>query len=87
VCIGVLVLRYVDRDRPRPFRVPAVWFVSIAGAAACTYVMLGLPARSWVRFGLWSAIGFLIYFAYGYKRSTLRRAEAARDLPPPPTRI
>ena len=79
VCIGVLVLRYVDRDRPRPFRVPAVWFVSIAGAAACTYVMLGLPGRSWIRFAIWSAIGFAIYFAYGYKRSTLR---LARGTPP-----
>ena len=79
VCIGVLVLRYVDKDRPRPFRVPAVWFVSIAGAAACTYVMLGLPGRSWIRFAIWSAIGFLIYFAYGYKRSTLR---LGRQSPP-----
>jgi len=28
VSIGVLVLRYTDRDRPRPFRVPFVWAVS-----------------------------------------------------------
>ena len=25
VCVGVLVLRYKDPDRPRPFRVPFVW--------------------------------------------------------------
>ena len=29
VCIGVLVLRYKDPDRPRPFRVPFVWPVAI----------------------------------------------------------
>ena len=28
VCIGVLVLRYKDPDRPRPFRVPFVWGVA-----------------------------------------------------------
>ena len=28
VCIGVLVLRYTEPDRPRPFRVPFVWPVS-----------------------------------------------------------
>ena len=43
VCVGVLVLRITDPDRPRPFRVPALPFVSIAGAAACLYVMFGLP--------------------------------------------
>ena len=35
VCIGVLVLRYKDPDRPRPFRVPFVWLVAPVGAAAC----------------------------------------------------
>src|ERR671929_314244 len=32
VCIGVLVLRYTDPDRPRPFRVPMVWPVTIVGS-------------------------------------------------------
>jgi APA family basic amino acid/polyamine antiporter len=76
VCIGVLVLRYVDKDRPRPFRVPAVWLVTILGAAACTYVMLGLPGRSWIRFGGWSLLGVIFYFAYSYKNSKLHKAAA-----------
>ena len=37
VCIGVLVLRYTEPDRPRPFRVPFVWPVTLVGAAACVY--------------------------------------------------
>ena len=37
VCIGVLVLRYTDPERPRPFRVPFVWPVRLVGAAACLY--------------------------------------------------
>jgi APA family basic amino acid/polyamine antiporter len=76
VCIGVLVLRYTQPDRPRPFRVPFVWPVSVAGAAACLFVMKGLPAHAWVRFGWWLAIGLALYFAYGYRNSTLRRAAA-----------
>ena len=43
VCVGVLVLRYKDPDRPRPFRVPFVWPVALLGAAACVYIMNGLP--------------------------------------------
>jgi APA family basic amino acid/polyamine antiporter len=76
VCIGVLVLRYVDKERHRPFRVPAVWFVTIFGAAACTYTMLQLPGRSWVRFGVWSLLGVLFYFAYSFKHSKLHKAAA-----------
>jgi APA family basic amino acid/polyamine antiporter len=76
VCIGVLVLRYTQPDRPRPFRVPFVWPVSLGGAAACVYVMWGLPRQAWERFAIWLAIGLLLYFAYGYRNSTLRRAAA-----------
>jgi APA family basic amino acid/polyamine antiporter len=74
VCIGVLVLRYTDPDRPRPFRVPFVWGVSVLGAAACLYVMAGLPTQAWVRFGYWLLIGLILYFMYGYRRSTLHRS-------------
>ena len=74
VCIGVLVLRYVDKDRHRPFKVPAVWAVTILGAAACTYTMIGLPGRSWMRFGVWSLLGVMFYFAYSFKNSKLRKA-------------
>jgi APA family basic amino acid/polyamine antiporter len=72
VCIGVLVLRFKDPDRPRPFRVPFIWGVSLAGAAACVYTMYGLPWHAWERFGIWLIVGILLYFAYGYKNSKLR---------------
>jgi len=74
VCIGVLVLRYTEPDRPRPFRVPFVWPVCLGGAAACVFVMAGLPAQAWVRFGWWLLIGVVLYLVYGYRNSTLRRA-------------
>jgi APA family basic amino acid/polyamine antiporter len=72
VCLGVLVLRWTDPDRPRPFRVPALPVVALAGAAACVYVMLGLPRHAWERFGIWLALGLAIYFAYGFRNSRLR---------------
>jgi APA family basic amino acid/polyamine antiporter len=72
VSLGVLVLRYRDPSRPRPFRVPLVWVVSPVSAAACVYIMKGLPHQAWERFGYWLLVGLLVYFAYGYRRSTLR---------------
>ena len=73
VCVGVLVLRYTDPDRPRPFRVPFVWPVTLLGAAACLYTMFGLPRTAWERFGIWLILGAAIYLAYGYRHSRLRR--------------
>ncbi|MBM7116971.1 amino acid permease [Archangium primigenium] len=80
VCLGVPVLRLKDPHRPRPFRVPFVWPVSIGGALACLFVMKGLPVHAWERFGIWLAIGLVIYFAYGYRHSVLRRGAAPVDL-------
>jgi basic amino acid/polyamine antiporter, APA family len=73
VCAGVLVLRVVEPSRPRPFRVPLVWVVAPLGIAACIFIMAGLPYQAWERFGLWLAIGVVIYVLYGYRHSKLRR--------------
>jgi basic amino acid/polyamine antiporter, APA family len=80
----VIVLRYTDPLRPRPFRVPIVHFVGIVGAALCLFVMKGLPHLAWVRFGWWLVIGLALYVIYGYSHSTLRRHEAPVPVEPPP---
>ena len=85
VCIGVLVLRYIDPKRERPFRAPAIWLVSLGGAFACVYVMAGLPGRTWLRFAVWTAIGVAMYFAYGFRKSALRMAKSASASHLPPT--
>jgi APA family basic amino acid/polyamine antiporter len=77
VCIGVLLLRYMEPERPRPFRVPLVWAVSLTGAAACVFIMKGLPYQAWERFGIWLGIGLAIYALYGYRHSALRSARQA----------
>ena len=74
VCAGVLALRLKDPMRPRGFRCPAVWLVAPLGIVFSIYFMAGLPARTWVRFGVWLAVGLVIYAAYGYRRSRLGRS-------------
>jgi APA family basic amino acid/polyamine antiporter len=69
VCLGVLALRVKDPGRPRPFRTPMVWLVAPLGAASCLYVMLGLPAAAWIRFGVWMGLGIALYVAYGRRHS------------------
>jgi APA family basic amino acid/polyamine antiporter len=72
VSAGVIFLRRTEPDRPRPFRVPGVPFTPIISIVACFYLMYQLPAITWIRFGIWLAVGLVFYFLYGYKHSVLR---------------
>ena len=72
VSIGVLVLRAKEPDRPRPFRTPFMPWVPILSVASCLFLMIQLPTVTWIRFGLWLAIGLVLYFLYGFKHSRLR---------------
>ena len=79
VSIGVLVLRYKEPDRPRPFRVPFVWPVcaAVGGGLPLHHVR---PARRGVgAVRLWLVIGLVLYFSYGFSHSKLR-ARNARDV-------
>jgi basic amino acid/polyamine antiporter, APA family len=77
VAIGVVVLRVVEPDRPRPFRVPLVWVVGPLGAAACAFIMVGLPRQAWERFGIWLLLGLVVYLGYGIRHSRLRQLPTA----------
>jgi basic amino acid/polyamine antiporter, APA family len=73
--IGVIVLRRTSPDLERSFRVPFVPWFPIIGAALAIFLMKYLEAATWIRFGVWLAIGLAIYFAYGRTHSRLRRGE------------
>ena len=72
VSAGVIFLRRTEPDRPRPFRVPGVPYTPIISIVACFYLMYQLPAITWIRFGIWLAVGLVFYFLYGFKHSVLR---------------
>jgi APA family basic amino acid/polyamine antiporter len=77
VAIGVIVLRWTRPDHPRPFRTPWVPLVPALAVLLCGYLMLQLPALTWLRFVVWLAAGFVLYFVYGYRHSALRRTTEA----------
>lgn len=76
VCVGVLVLRYLRPELPRPFKVPAPWFTCLAGVFFCGIMALSLPGGTWIRLLLWALLGIGIYFVYGYRHSALRNKAA-----------
>lgn len=76
VSVGVLVLRRIEPGRERPFRTPFVPWVPLASILSCGYLMAELPAATWIRFAVWLAIGLVLYFFYGWRRSRLNRGKA-----------
>ena len=79
VCAGVIILRYRDPDRPRPFKVPGGIVIPILGILSCLYLMYFLPSTSWFRFAAWLNLGFVIYIAYGAVRSRLTGRDTVAD--------
>jgi APA family basic amino acid/polyamine antiporter len=47
--------------------------IPVLGVASCLYLMVEIPAKSWVVFFGWMALGLTIYFAYGKKHSRLNK--------------
>ncbi|AWN43987.1 amino acid permease [Methylobacterium durans] len=73
VCAALLLLRRREPGRARPFRVPRAPLVAGLGILACLALMASLPADTWLRLGVWLALGLAIYAAYGRARAAPAR--------------
>ena len=72
VCVGVMVLRYKDPHRHRPFKVPfGPYLLPGLGAISCAALIYFLPEGSYWRFVGWLALGLAVYMSYGYTRSAV----------------
>jgi len=72
VCIGIIILRVKRPDIERTFKTPFVPLVPILGAGICILQMASLPLDTWLRLIVWMAIGLLIYFTYGIRKSKIQ---------------
>ncbi|MGC9538834.1 amino acid permease [Streptomyces sp. UG1] len=75
VAVGVMVLRRTRPDLHRAFRTPWVPVIPLLSVCASLWLMINLPAETWVRFAIWMAAGFLVYFCYGHSHSRIARHE------------
>ncbi len=48
--------------------------IPVLGVLCCLYLMIEIPAKSWLVFFGWMAFGLTIYFLYGFRKSKLRAA-------------
>lgn len=72
VCVAVLILRMTRPDLKAKFRCPGMPYTAIMGVIINFLLMTGLPTATWIRFIVWMALGFVIYYIYGFWFSKLR---------------
>ncbi|GAA2405836.1 amino acid permease [Streptomyces glaucosporus] len=75
VNLSVIVLRRTHPEMPRGFRVPLSPLLPLVGFGFCVWTMAGLDLITWTVFGLWLAVGLVIYFGYGIRHSRLDAPE------------
>jgi APA family basic amino acid/polyamine antiporter len=73
VAIAVMVLRKKDPDRQRPFKTPFIWIVGPLTVIGCVTLFLFLPMEAKLIFPIWTILGLVVYFTYGYRKSHIAR--------------
>jgi APA family basic amino acid/polyamine antiporter len=68
---------------------PLVYIIAPLSAAGCAFLFWNLPHDAKMVLPIWGAIGLVIYFAYGIRKSHLGKGhvevhEQDSDIPPPP---
>ena len=61
VALGITIMTFIRK----------LSLIPILGMLFCLYLMIEIPARSWLVFFGWMAVGLTIYFSYGYRKSKL----------------
>ncbi|CAH8843656.1 unnamed protein product [Trichobilharzia szidati] len=75
IIICVILAKQPENQTPVSFKVPGVPWIPALSIFINVYLMVKLSGATWIRFLVWMAIGFTIYFAYGYWKSSERKVK------------
>jgi len=73
VSLGVMILRFTDKNRVRPFKTPLVFVVAPLSIIGCFVLFFSLNNESKILFFGWAGIGLIFYFLFGFWNSNVRR--------------
>lgn len=69
VALSVMILRVKDKNRHRPFKAPIIWLVGPLAIGGCITLFMFLPLDAQLVFPIWTCIGLVFYYLYGYRKS------------------
>ncbi|XP_036976402.1 high affinity cationic amino acid transporter 1 isoform X2 [Acanthopagrus latus] len=69
VLLTFIIWRQPESKTKLSFKVPLLPFIPVISMFVNVYLMMQLDRGTWIRFSIWMAIGFVIYFGYGFHHS------------------
>lgn len=75
--LGVMILRKTEPNAVRPFRCPYVFVLAPLAILTCGFLISQLPWQTLAFFGVWFAIGMVVFFTYSKNNSLKVDSSAA----------